>query len=117
MIDLRSSDTPPVALPWNVLLARADLVPDDCLLDVEQTAEALGFSKAAIYARTSRWRREHTATVPLPHLRVAGGLRFAVGALRRWVAANSVSRLPRQPDAVQLVTRDKPPLAGGAAPD
>src|SRR5437868_1785695 len=41
--------TPPpvqVMLPWNALLWRRDLVPDDTLLSVREAAEALGVPKS-----------------------------------------------------------------------
>lgn len=73
-----------VTLPWSVLLARPDLVPDDALLTVSEAAAALGISRAGIYKRTSRWHREHGTAAPLPHVRVEGALRFRAGELRQW---------------------------------
>ncbi len=83
-----------VTLPWNVLLWRMDLVPDETLLTVEQLAEATGWSKAAIYKRTSRWHREHSALVPLPHVRVGGSLRFRAGEVRQWLIEQTGTVVP-----------------------
>ncbi len=83
--------TPPpatVTLPWSVLLYRVDLVPDDVQLSVQQAAEALGMTKAAVYRRTSRWHRENGTAKPLPHARVSGQLRFRAGELRAWLRLN-----------------------------
>lgn len=78
--------TTPVTLPWSVLLWRTDLVPADTLLTIEQLAEASGWSRAAIYRRTSAWHRTHGTCASLPHVRVAGVLRFRAGELRQWFA-------------------------------
>jgi len=84
-----------VVLPWNALVWRRDLAPDETLLTVEQAAEALGWPKSGIYRRTSRWRREHDAScTPLPHLRVAGALRFRLGELRTWLKEREVTVVP-----------------------
>jgi hypothetical protein len=75
-----------VHLPWNVLIQRPDLAPDDTLLDVAQAAEAIGVPRSGVYRRTSKWRREHDEHVtPLPHVRIEGALRFKLGELRRWL--------------------------------
>ncbi len=84
----------PVILPWNALLWREDLVPPETLLTVEQIAEATGWSKAAIYKRTSRWHREHSALVPLPHVRVGGSLRFRAGEVRQWLIEQTGTVVP-----------------------
>jgi len=90
-----------VTLPWNVLLWRRDLVPDETLVDAQQAAEAYGWPKSAVYRRTSKWRREHDGSVtPLPHLRVEGALRFRVGELRRWLVEHQESVVAEGPRAL-----------------
>lgn len=79
----------PVSLPWSVLLWREDLVPPETLLTLAQLIEATGWTKAAIYRRTSRWHREHGTCAPLPHVRLAGSLRFRAGELRRWFSEHT----------------------------
>jgi len=97
-----------VVLPWNVLVWRRDLVPDEVLLSVQEAAEALGVPKSAIYRRTSKWRREHDASCsPLPHLRIGGALRFRMGELRTWLKGREVTVVPGSP-ALRVVERARP---------
>lgn len=94
-----------VSLPWNALVWRADLVPDATLLTIEQAAEATGWTRAAIYKRTSRWHREHDTCAPLPHLRVAGSLRIRVGELRQWLRGHEQVIVPGPTEPLVVTQR------------
>lgn len=61
-------------------------MPDDTLITVEQAAQLMPCSAAAMYKRIERQRVDlNAATVP-PHTRLGGNeIRFKAGSIREWV--------------------------------